>query len=69
MKSNTSSDKPQDQTNTSCSDFLYTKKGPIAKMKGIWYSVNGSAEDIMDVRYALKEQELFEFGVTNELLP
>ncbi len=68
MKSNTSSDKPSVQTNTPCPDFLHTKRGPIAKLKGIWYSVNGSAEDIMDVRYALKEQELFEFGVTNELL-
>ena len=57
----------KDQTNTLCSDFRYTNKGPIAKLKGIWYSVNGTADDIIDVRYALKEQELNEFGIHNEI--
>jgi hypothetical protein len=55
-----------DQFNNQHTDFRYTKKGPIAKAQGIWYSVNGSARDITDVRHALNEEELKEFKVTND---
>jgi hypothetical protein len=66
MKSNRAPDNLSPEINNPGTDFLYTNKGPIARLRGIWYSVNGSAEDIMDVRYALKEQELLEFGIQNE---
>ena len=46
-------------------DFKFTTKGPIAKMDGIWYSVNGYRDDIVDVRFPLTEQELKDFCVSN----
>jgi hypothetical protein len=49
--------------NKECSDFRFTDKGPIAKHNGVWYSVNGRRNDIVDVRYALREQELKELGI------
>jgi hypothetical protein len=48
-------------------DFKVTTKGPIAKMDGIWYSVNGYRDDIVDVRYPLIEMERKAFGVSNDL--
>jgi hypothetical protein len=44
-------------------DYRDTPKGPIAKHNGVWYSVNGRRNDIVDVRYALREQELKELGI------
>lgn len=40
--------------------------GPIAKINGVWYSVNGNVNEIIDVRYALSPSELIEFRVRND---
>jgi hypothetical protein len=53
--------------NNQHTDFKYTNSGPIAKANGIWYSVNGNARGITDVRHALNEKELKEFGVKNDV--
>jgi hypothetical protein len=47
-------------------DFRNTSQGPIAKINGVWYSVNGTREDIVDVRYALQAAELEKHGVSND---
>ena len=47
-------------------DFKVTTKGPIAKMNGIWYSVNGYRDDIVDVRHELTRIELDTFGAKND---
>lgn len=47
-------------------DFIYTKNGPIAKIDGTWYSVNGDTHDIVDVRYPLTENECKTYNVKND---
>lgn len=49
-------------------DFRTTSTGPIAKAGGVWYSVNGTRGDIMDIRHRLSSEELAKFGVTNDQL-
>jgi len=41
-------------------DFKHTSMGPVAKFNDIWYSVNGVAGNIVDVRYPLNVKELHE---------
>jgi hypothetical protein len=55
-----------EEFNNTHTDFLFTKTGPIAKHRGIWYSVNGYRDDIVDIRHELTEAELKEFGVEND---
>jgi hypothetical protein len=50
-------------------DFRYTATGPIAYHKGQWYSINGSPQNITDVRYALNDKELKELNLRNENSP
>jgi hypothetical protein len=52
--------------NNSHTDFRLTREGPIAKHKGVWYSVNGNRDDITDIRYPLNEKELEAYGVEND---
>jgi len=47
-------------------DFRYTTNGPIAKLDGVWYSVNGTRYDIQDVRHALSVEELLNSKVNND---
>ena len=47
-------------------DFRSTSTGPIAKINGTWYSVNGTTHDIVDIRYELTQRELSQHGVTND---
>lgn len=55
-----------DAFNNQCTDFRSTPNGPIAKAGGRWYSVNGTKSDIVDVRHALKAEELSKYKVTND---
>ena len=43
-----------------------TVEGPVAKIDGKWYSVNGNIQEIVDIRYPLSAQELTRFGLTND---
>lgn len=52
--------------NARCSEFKQTADGLIAKMDGVWYSVNGQLGDITDVRYPLNGIELAEYNVYND---
>ena len=52
--------------NVRVTDFRNTPRGPIAKVDGKWFSVNGVKGDIQDVRYDLDDRELVEHGVTND---
>jgi len=52
--------------NNQHTDFKHTSSGPIAKAGGRWYSVNGVKGDIVDVRHALKAEELSKYKVTND---
>lgn len=46
--------------------MVFTNTGPMAKIDGVWYSVNGSAEKIIEVRYPLSKQELELFDLVND---
>ena len=48
------------------SEFKNTSTGPIAKIDGKWWSVNGTHQDIVDVRYALNSRELQREGIKND---
>ena len=52
--------------NSHVTGFKITPEGPIAKIKGIWHSVNGVQGDIMDVRYSLTEKERIKYKVIND---
>ena len=54
-----------EEFNKEHSDFRYTATGPIALHNGMWYSINGSPENITDVRYALTKKELDELNLKN----
>jgi hypothetical protein len=45
-------------------DFRYTSEGPIALYEGLWYSVNGTPQNIVDVRYVLNEKDLKALGLS-----
>ena len=55
-----------EEFNNTHTEFLYADKGPIAKNKGIWYSVNGDRDDITDIRYPLGPEELKYYKVEND---
>jgi len=48
------------------SELRNTSKGPVAKIQGTWYSVNGNYKEIVDVRYRLTESELLQNNITND---
>jgi hypothetical protein len=50
--------------NTVVTDFRQTSVGPVAKAEGVWYSVNGTRGDIMDVRHRLSDAELARLGLS-----
>jgi len=56
----------QKQPYIQATDFRQTSTGPIAKVNGRWYSVNGTRDDIMDIRYSLSKEDLAKFGVNND---
>ena len=56
----------QKQPYIQATDFRQTSTGHIALIKGRWYSVNGTRNDIMDIRYRLSKEDLAKFGVHNE---
>jgi len=56
----------QKQPYIQATDFRQTSTGPIAKVNGRWYSVNGTRDDIMDIRYSLSKEDLTKFGVNND---
>jgi hypothetical protein len=47
------------------SDIKFTNTGPIACINGIWYSVNGNKQEIVDVRFPLTDKERTKYSVTN----
>lgn len=49
--------------NDNVTDFKMTSTGCIAKFEGKWYSVNGTRNDIQDVRYCLNEQQLQQLNI------
>lgn len=52
--------------NSKVTGFTMTSTGPIAKIEGFWYSVNGILGDIIDIRYALTKEELTKYSVSND---
>lgn len=46
--------------------FKMTSTGPIAKITGVWYSVNGTINDIVDIRYPLDDKERIKYSVSND---
>ena len=54
------------QSSIKHTDFKQTSTGPIAKIDGKWWSVNGTHQDIVDVRYALNSTELQRLGIKND---
>ena len=47
-------------------DYMQTSTGPVAKIDGKWFSVNGNHQEIIDVRYALNSTELQRLGIEND---
>lgn len=47
-------------------EYKQTSTGPIAKIDGKWFSVNGDHQEIIDVRYALNSTELQRLGIEND---
>ena len=50
-------------------EIRLTATGPIACYDGIWYSVNGTSYEVQEIRFALRDFELEEFGIRNRPQP
>lgn len=54
---------PVYNSNETADTIKFTATGPIARIGGTWYSVNGNIKLIWDIRYPLSEKEMMEHGV------